>query len=63
MKKIAVTLGVIAVSSVALIAPAPAAASCSEIIEGTGCFERVVCGTADLVFNKTPLGRTFECIQ
>ena len=64
VKKLMLALGATLAMSAALIAPAPAAASCTEVIDGAGCVEGALCKAADRVLEKSPVGRdSVDCIQ
>ena len=64
MKKVIVALCATAASSAALIAPAPAAATCTEVIDGTGCIENAICGAVDRALKDSPIGRDgLNCIE
>ena len=64
MKKFIIALAATGATAAALAAPSPAAASCHEVIEGTGCIENAICGAAGKVFQYSPIGRdSVHCIQ
>ncbi len=53
-----------AATSAALMSPSPAAATCTEVIDGAGCIENAVCGAVDRVLQKSPVGRdSVDCIE
>ena len=64
MKKVLVAFCATAATSAALIAPSPAAATCTEVIDGGGCIENAVCGAVGRVLEKSPIGRdSVNCIE
>lgn len=64
LKKVMLALCATAAASAALISPSPASATCTEVIEGTGCIENAVCGAVDRVLQKSPIGRdSVNCIE
>ncbi len=64
MKKFIIAVTATGATVAALAAPAPASASCSEVIEGTGCIENAICGAVDRVLQYSPIGRdSVHCID
>jgi hypothetical protein len=64
LKKVLLAVCATAAASAALISPSPAAATCTEVIDGGGCIENAVCGAVDRVLKESPVGRdSLHCIE
>lgn len=60
MRKLAALLVTGAASAAVFALPSPAAASCTEVIEGGGCIENAICGA---VYKVPVVGDRVNCIE